>query len=139
MSSVKIDTIKLDMIKIDRIPLISSEPKLEQIATGFRFVEGPVWIPEEQKLIFSDIPGNALYYWTAEDGIHMLKPNSYLANGNTLDPYGNLISCEHGTSRVTITDLKSGRYTVLADSFDGKSLNSPNSFSAEISSKGAVN
>ncbi len=122
----KSSVIEMDMIHPDCYKIMSREPRLELLETGFRFLEGPVWIEEEQSLIFSDIPGNALYGWTEADGITLLKPNSYLANGNTLDPYGNLISCEHGTSRVTVTDLKTGRYSVLADSYEGKALNSPN-------------
>ena len=120
------DRVILDCLSTDSLPLIGREPEIERLATGFRFVEGPVWIAEEQRLLFSDIPGNAIYSWSKSGGISLLKPNSYLANGNALDPYGNLITCEHGTSRVTATDLKTGRYTVLADSYAGKALNSPN-------------
>ncbi len=119
-------TVLIDKIITDKLPFFAKHPKIEKLVGGFRFVEGPVWIAEEKRLIFSDIPGNAIYSWQEEAGLSMLKPNSYLANGNTLDPYGNLISCEHGTSRITATDLKTGRYSILADSFDGKSLNSPN-------------
>lgn len=120
------ETVTIDYLKGTSLPLMRREPEIEQIVSGFRFVEGPVWLAADQALIFSDIPGNALYRWSRAEGITMLKPNSYLANGNALDPYGNLITCEHGTSRVTATDLRSGRYTVLADSYGGRELNSPN-------------
>ncbi|MCF7942022.1 MAG: SMP-30/gluconolactonase/LRE family protein [Spirochaetia bacterium] len=106
--------------------LISEQSSIEQVASGFRFLEGPVWIEEDQTLVFSDIPGNALYTWNAEAGVTMLRQNSYLANGNALDREGHLITCEHATSRVTMTDLGSGAYSVLCDSYDSKALNSPN-------------
>ncbi|ORC32721.1 hypothetical protein B4O97_15605 [Marispirochaeta aestuarii] len=106
--------------------IVKNQIFLETLATGFRFLEGPVWIEDQNRLIFSDIPGNALYSWDENKGISLLRPNSYLANGNAYDKDGILITCEHGTSRVSATDLRSGTYTVLADSYNGRCLNSPN-------------
>ncbi len=106
--------------------LVGRSPRIQILESGFRFIEGPVWISDEQRLIFSDIQGNAIYSWSEAEGLSMLRPNSYLANGNAYDPSGMLITCEHGTSRVTATDLRSGSYTVLAASYNGKALNSPN-------------
>lgn len=108
------------------IPLIGRSTTIEKLAGGFRFLEGPVWLEGQKRLIFSDIPGNALYSWSAQAGVTLMRPNSYMANGNTLDTYGNLITCEHATSRVTSTDLITGRYTVLASRYQGAELNSPN-------------
>lgn len=104
---------------------ISKETAIVQIASGFRFIEGPVWYENEKKLVFSDIPGNALYSWTEADGVSRIRDNSYLANGNTLDTHGRLVTCEHATSRVTRTDLYGG-YSVLVSHVNGKQLNSPN-------------
>lgn len=118
--------VEIDTLCQKPIPLIGEQTTIEMLAGGFRFVEGPVWIENEKRLIFSDIPGNALYSWDEEVGVGLMRPNSYMANGNTLDVYGNLITCEHATSRVTATDLSTGRYTVLASRYQGAELNSPN-------------
>ncbi len=104
---------------------------LETLADGFRFLEGPAWNRKEQKLYFSDIPGNGIYTWSEKAGVELYKPNSYLANGNTLVNDRYLLTCEHGTSRVTKTDLTDGTYTVLADRYEGKELNSPNDVVAD--------
>lgn len=121
-------------------PYLPGAGQLQILASGFRFLEGPVWDPENARLLFSDIKGNAIYAWTAGSigsdgsagaatphgpGISIFKDNSYLANGNTLDHQGRLISCEHGTSRLTRTSVD-GSYEVLASHYDGKELNSPN-------------
>lgn len=104
---------------------IDPSGELEVIATGFRFLEGPAWDTRLNRLVFSDIPGNALYSWNESEGVTLIRPNSFLANGNTFDSHGNLITCEHGTSRLTMTTPK-GDYLVLADSYRGSDLNSPN-------------
>ncbi len=106
--------------------IFSKDIKIECLETGFRFVEGPVWFNETQTLLFSDIPGNALYLWNEKEGLKLFRQNSYLANGNTLDMQGKLLTCEHGTSRLTRTDLSTGSYSVLASHFEGRELNSPN-------------
>lgn len=99
--------------------------RLFAVAGGFRFLEGPVWDSEEYHLIFSDIMGNALYTYSPAGGVTMFRENSYMANGNTQDLAGNLLTCEHATSRVSKTERK-GSYSVVVDRYDGKQLNSPN-------------
>lgn len=106
-------------------------PDIECIQRGFRFLEGPVWYARSERLLFSDIMGNALYTYNRDEGIRIFRPNSYLTNGNAIDTAGNLISCEHGTSRVSRTTGINGfgvpgEYEVLASHYDGKELNSPN-------------
>lgn len=96
-----------------------------RVADGFRFIEGPAWNHLEQHLTFNDIPGNAIYRLYEDGRVEMIRQNSYLANGNTYDRDGNLLTCEHGTSRVSRTG-KDGAYTVLASHYRGKELNSPN-------------
>jgi gluconolactonase len=98
---------------------------LEKVAGGFRFLEGPVWHPVDKTLIFSDIMGNGLFCKDPDDQISIFRENSYLANGNTYDREGRLLTCEHGTSRVTRLE-KNGDVTVLASHYQGKELNSPN-------------
>lgn len=97
---------------------------VKRIATGFDWVEGPVWFGDLQCLLFSDIPNNRIMRWT-EEGVSTFRASSNFANGHTRDRLGRLISCEHGTRRVTRTEWD-GSITILADSFQGAPLNSPN-------------
>lgn len=100
---------------------------IEQVATGMRWCEGPVYFPEGGYLLFSDIPNNRIMKYSEKDGsLSVYRSPSNYANGNTRDRQGRLISCEHSvTRRVTRTE-KDGKITVLADSFEGKKLNAPN-------------
>ena len=99
---------------------------VERIATGFRWVEGPVWFGDQQCLVFSDIPANRLLRWDAPTGaVGVFRDPSNHANGNTRDGQGRLVTCEHLTRRVTRTE-HDGSITVLADGYDGKPLNAPN-------------
>lgn len=97
---------------------------VKRLATGFDWVEGPVWFGDQNCLLFSDIPNNRILRWT-EEGITTFRAPSNFANGHTRDGQGRLVSCEHGTRRVTRTEWD-GTLTVLADSYGGKRLNSPN-------------
>ncbi|MDO6730538.1 SMP-30/gluconolactonase/LRE family protein [Marinovum sp. 2_MG-2023] len=98
---------------------------LKQLATGFDWVEGPVWFGDADCLLFSDIPNNVIHRWNRETGLSTYRNPSNFANGHTRDRQGRLVSCEHGTRRVTRTEFD-GTITVIADSFQGKRLNSPN-------------
>jgi gluconolactonase len=98
---------------------------VKQLATGFDWVEGPVWFGDANCLLFSDIPNNRILRWTPVQGISIYRAPSNYANGHTRDLQGRLISCEHGLRRVTRTEYD-GSITVIADSYQGKPLNSPN-------------
>lgn len=99
---------------------------IDRIATGSRWSEGPVWFGDGRYLLWSDIPNNRILRWDEESGqTTVFRSPSNHANGNTRDRQGRLISCEHGGRRVTRTEYD-GSITVLADSFGGKPLNSPN-------------
>ena len=98
---------------------------VKQLATGFDWVEGPVWFGDANCLLFSDIPNNRIMRWSPDSGMSVFRHPSNYSNGNTRDNEGRLISCEHGTRRVTRTELD-GSLTIIADSFEGKRLNSPN-------------
>jgi gluconolactonase len=100
--------------------------KVERLASGMRWSEGPVWFGDGRYLLWSDIPNNRLMKWDEETGAVSVfrKPSNY-ANGNTRDRDGHLLTCEHDSRRVTRTEYD-GSITVVADTFDGKRLNSPN-------------
>jgi gluconolactonase len=100
---------------------------LEQLATGMRWAEGPVYFPEEGYVLVSDIPNDRIMKYNEKDSSFTVfrSPSNY-ANGNARDRQGRLVTCEHSvTRRVTLTE-KDGRITVLADRFEGKRLNAPN-------------
>ncbi len=98
---------------------------VERLATGFRWCEGPVWFGDGRYLLWSDIPNNRIMRWDEETGaVSVFRKPSNFGNGNSRDRQGRLVTCEHGR-RVTRTEYD-GTITVLADSFEGKPLNSPN-------------
>ena len=100
--------------------------KVEKIATGQRWAEGPVWFGDGRFLLWSDIPNNRLMRWDEETGaVGVFRQPSNNSNGNTRDRQGRLLTCEHLTRRVTRTEYD-GTLTVIADKFDGTPLNSPN-------------
>jgi gluconolactonase len=105
--------------------VVGKAARLERLGTGYLFTEGPVWHPVAKHLVFSDIPGDELRRWSAAGGVVSFRKPSHMANGNTYDRQGRLVTCEHATSRVTRTELD-GRITVLATDWRGKALNSPN-------------
>jgi gluconolactonase len=100
--------------------------KIERLATGHRWCEGPVWFGDGRYLLWSDIPNNRIMRWDEETGAVSLfrKPSNY-SNGNTRDRQGRLLTCEHDTRRVTRTEYD-GTISVIAERFEGKPLNSPN-------------
>jgi len=105
--------------------VLDQNAELEQIATGFEFVEGPVWHGRDRHLIFSDIVGNTMYRWQEGVGVTVFRQPSNMANGNTYDRNGRLLTCEHATSRV-VRATRDEQIEVLASHYDGRELNSPN-------------
>lgn len=97
---------------------------IEVIASAFKFTEGPIWHPRERHLTFSDIPDSKLYRYRDGDAIAVYRDPSHMANGNTYDRDGRMLTCEHATSRVVREEA--GRLEVLASHYEGKELNSPN-------------
>ena len=105
-----------------RLPLA----KIERLATGCRWAEGPVWFGDARCLLWSDIPNNRMLRWDEETGaVSVFRRPSGFANGNTRDRQGRLLTCEHGGRRVSRTELD-GRITTVVDAVHGKRLNSPN-------------
>ena len=107
------------------LEVVDAHAAVETLERGFRFTEGPAWHPQAQHLTFSDIPANRLFRWSEAEGLALFREPSNMANGNTYDRDGRLLSCEHATSRVTRTEAD-GSVAVLASHYDGLELNSPN-------------
>jgi gluconolactonase len=101
-----------------------SEVKVDKLATGFAFTEGPVW-SRDGYLLFSDVPNNKILKYTPGEKVAAFREASNGTNGNTFDDKGRLYSCESHTRRVTRTDKK-GNIEVLAERFEGKRFNAPN-------------
>ncbi len=120
-------TQELDVEIIDErfAELLVPGPRLEKLYTGMRWAEGPVWFADTRTLLFSDISNDRMLQWCEDLGVREFRRPSNFANGHTRDRQGRLVSCEHQTRRVTRTE-PDGTITVLADSYDGKRLNSPN-------------
>jgi gluconolactonase len=100
---------------------------LEQVATGMRWAEGPVYFADGRYLLLSDIPNNRIMKFDETNGtLSVFRQGANYANGNARDRQGRLLTCEHSvTRRVTRTEYN-GKITVLADRFNGKRLNAPN-------------
>jgi gluconolactonase len=117
--------------------VVSADARVEKLADGFQFIEGPVWVRDGSYLLFSDPNANTVYSWSPEAGVAVFKTKSGYtgvdiadygqpgSNGLTLDREGRLTINEHGNRRVTRLE-KNGVLTVLADRYQGKRLNSPN-------------
>ena len=121
--------------------IVPENAKIELLAEGFEWTEGPLWLEKEEKLLFSDIPKNSIFEWSEKGGKKLfLKPAGYTgfieregepgSNGLLLSPEGKLVLCQHGDRRMAImmADLLNPKaeYKTLADKFEGKRFNSPN-------------
>ena len=114
--------------------LVPPGARIEKLADGFMFTEGPVWVRSESRLLFSEVRDRHIYQWTETEGVSVflapwfegdLTGRNPTPNGLTLDREGRLIICEHG-NRVVSRLEADGTRTILADRFEGKRLNSPN-------------
>ena len=117
---------RIQIIDPSFAPYRIASAKVERIASGMRWAEGPVWFGDGRFLLWSDIPNNRLMKWEEETGaVGVFRHPSNYSNGNTRDRQGRLITCEHDARRVTRTEYD-GSITVIAERFEGKPLNSPN-------------
>ena len=116
------------------LDVVGAGVEFDAIATGFLFTEGPLWDARNRRLLFSDIPGDVISAWNGRGTQDFRRPSNK-SNGLTFDRQGRVLCCEHATSRVT--RLETDRtVTVLASTFDGKELNSPNDI--VVKSDGAI-
>ncbi|QEC45194.1 SMP-30/gluconolactonase/LRE family protein [Pseudobacter ginsenosidimutans] len=131
----------IDFISPELYKLINKEAKVEVLAEGFQFTEGPVWVEKDQMLLFSDVPGNTIYKWTAAVGKELYLPQAgytdSVKRGGFMGPNGLIISndgklmiCQHGDRRIVMMDAPlndpQGKFSTVADQYNGKRFNSPN-------------
>jgi gluconolactonase len=121
--------------------ILPAAPLVQQLGSGFTWSEGPVWVADEQMLLFSDVPRNTIFKWTEADGIGIyLQPSGYSglgeysrepgSNGLTIDADGQLLLCQHGNRQIARMDAPltapEPDFITLTDNYDGQRFNSPN-------------
>ncbi|WP_230689635.1 SMP-30/gluconolactonase/LRE family protein [Catellatospora paridis] len=120
------DTIPAQLVTLDPRFACNGDERVERLFTGGRWLEGPVYHAAGRYLLCSDIPNDRMLRWDETTGtVGVFRQPAGHTNGHTLDGQGRLVSCEQGNRRVTRTE-HDGSITVLADSWQGKRLNSPN-------------
>ena len=132
---------EIEQLDSDMGLFVSKESKIEVLASGFSWAEGPVWVPKLNGILFTDVPKNKAYLWTERQGLSVfLDPSGMTnhaphssnegANGLVLDSNGALMLCQHGDRRVARLkndwQLDPPSYETVIDHFEGKWLNSPN-------------
>jgi gluconolactonase len=130
------DTPSVDYVDERLRELIRADTRVEKIADGFTWLEGPAWDPREEALLFSDIPANAIHQWSEGEGTSLfLTPSGYTgseafegrepgSNGLLFDAAGRLVVCQHGDRRIA--RMQAGELESLVEAYQGRRLNSPN-------------
>ncbi|TDH23495.1 SMP-30/gluconolactonase/LRE family protein [Segetibacter sp. 3557_3] len=133
----------IEFVSNELSKVINKDAKVEVIAEGFQFTEGPLWLEKQQALLFSDVPGNTIYKWTEAKGKEVyLTPGGYTGtearggfmgpNALSLDGKGQLLICQHGDRRIAKMDAPLNapkpNFVTVAGEYNGKKLNSPNDF-----------
>jgi gluconolactonase len=106
--------------------LFNGTARVERLHTGSRWTEGPAYFAAGRYLVWSDIPNDRMLRFDEADGnVSVFRDPANYSNGNTVDRMGRLVTCEHGTRRVSRTE-HDGTISIIADSWNGKRFNSPN-------------
>lgn len=139
----KADIGTIEFISNELNSVIKKDAKVEVVAEGFQFTEGPVWLNKEKMVLFSDVPANTIYKWTEAKGKEVyLKPSGYTdtakrggfmgSNALGLSKDGKLLVCQHGDRRIAIMDAPinapKSKFITFAGAYNGKRINSPNDF-----------
>ena|SRR5579862_2608529 len=105
--------------------VLGKDPTVEILGDIFQFTEGPVWNSTNESLLFTNIPASRIYQWTERNAFSVFRHFTNMANGLAYDRDGRLLACEHATNALVRIE-SNGHRVVLASSYDGKQLNSPN-------------
>ncbi len=122
------ETIPAELVSLDDRfgSAVRGDERVERLFGGGRWLEGPVYVPAQRCLLFSDIPNDRMLRYDEVSGaVSVFRQPAGYTNGHTLDGDARLVSCEQGARRITRTE-HDGSVTVLADAYDGKRFNSPN-------------
>ena len=140
-AQTKPDIGTIEFISNELSSVIKKDAKVEVVADGFQFTEGPVWLAKEKMLLFSDVPANTIYKWTEAKGKEVyLTPSGYTdtakrggfmgSNALTLSKDGKLLICQHGDRRIAVMNAPINapqpKFSTAAGQYNGKRLNSPN-------------
>jgi gluconolactonase len=116
--------------------LVHPSASVERLGGGATWSEGPLWLPDEDVVIWSDIPGDRILRWTAATGqVTVDRAGVEFTNGRTLDLDGRVVTCSHGRRAVERTEAD-GSTSILVDRFGSARLNSPND--VVVASDGAI-
>jgi len=124
LSCVKSKKNKQDQSETTTSTVIKITSPLEQLATDFKFTEGPA-VDKDGNVYFSDIPNSKIWIWTLADSLKLFRENSNGSNGLYFDKNQNLLACEGGASQISLTTPE-GDYKIIASGFEGKPFNSTN-------------
>lgn len=116
---------KIESYREEFTRLVDPEITIEKIADGFSFTEGPIWDHANNRLLFSDIPSNKIFFWSADLGVSIYRSPSNFSNGLTYDLHGNLVACEHQSRSISV-QTGPNKVVSIANSYKGMNLNSPN-------------
>jgi len=106
-------------------PVLDPDAVPERLGTGMTWTEGPVWLPDREAVIFSDIPVDRIMRWDATNGLTVHRTDVEFSNGRTLDRDGTIIACSHGR-RAVEREHPDGTTEIVVDRFGAHRLNSPN-------------
>jgi gluconolactonase len=135
------DKAKIEVMDSALLKMVAADAKVEILAEGFKWSEGPLWIENGQYLLFSDIPPNKIMKWSEKDGLtEYLHPSGYTgttprdgepgSNGLILDKQGRLVMCQHGDRQMARMDASldkpAAKFVTIAGTYEGKRFNSPN-------------
>ncbi len=116
---------KIDIFD-DRLKPVIEGAQLQKLCTGAQWSEGPLWIAEQDAVIWSDIPNNRILSWSVESGLSVWKENANFTNGRYRHPDGSIIHCSHGGRSIESSDIDGGTFSTVVDNYQGRRLNSPN-------------
>jgi gluconolactonase len=128
--------------------LIAPDAQVEELGTGYQWAEGPLWIASGSYLLFTDVPGNAMYKWTQAGGVEeFLRPSGFAgadashlreggANGLALEAVGTVLMADTGNRNISRLDLSTKQKAIVVERYQGKRFNSPNDVVAH--SSGAI-
>jgi gluconolactonase len=107
-------------------PVVAHRPRLERLASGAIWSEGPVWIAEDDSVLWSDIPNDRMLRWSAKDGMRVWRERVEFTNGHARDLDGTILHCSHGLRAVFRTNVDGSGQRTVVDRWEGRRFNAPN-------------
>jgi len=116
----------IDVLDPRFAPVVAHHPELERLATGAVWSEGPVWIAEDDSVLWSDIPNDRMLRWSERDGMRVWRERVEFTNGHTRDLDGSILHCSHGLRAVYRTAVDGSGQRTVVERWQGKRFNAPN-------------